>query len=156
MFDLDRIDRLILTELQKNARASFKQLSTLTGTAPSTCLERVRGLRARGVIAGFRADVSLRSLGRKLEAVIAIRFLSHARASVDPFVAYVLSLSETVALFNVTGDDDYLLHVAVADTDHLRRFVLDRLGSRPEVDHVRTLVVYQHLRKAVLEPLDDA
>src|SRR5258708_14714643 len=119
MFDLDRIDRLILTELQKNARASFKQLSTLTGAAPSTCLERVRGLRARGVIAGFCADVSLRSLGGKLEAMIAIRFQSHARASVDPFVAFVLSLSETVALFNVTVDDDYLLLLAAADPPHL-------------------------------------
>jgi DNA-binding Lrp family transcriptional regulator len=45
---------------------------------------------------------------------------------------------ETLSLFHVTGDDDFLLHVAVADTDHLRGFVLNRLLRRPEVEHVRT------------------
>lgn len=127
----------------------------LTGVAPSTCLERVRSLRARGRIRGFRAEVDLPSLGRKLQALIAIRFRTHTRDLVDPFVNYLLSLPETVGLFNVTGDDDYLLHVAVADADHLHAFVLDRLGTRPEVDHLRTALVYQHLRKQVIEPLEE-
>ncbi len=150
----DRINRVILAELQKNARISYKDLAALTGAAPSTCLERVRSLRARGIIRGFRAEVDLPRLGRKLEALIAIRFRTHARDLVDPFVGYLLSLPETLGLFNVTGDDDYLLHVAVADADQLHAFVLDRLGSRPEVDHLRTALVYKHFRKPVIEPLD--
>jgi DNA-binding Lrp family transcriptional regulator len=151
----DRIDRLILGGLQKNARLSYKQLSALTGVAPSTCLERVRRLRARGAIRGFRAEVDLPRIGRQLEALIAIRFRSHAREFVDPFLEYVLGLPETVAVFNVAGDDDYLLHVAVADTDGLHALVLDRLGTRPEIDHVRTSLIYKHLRKLVIEPLED-
>jgi DNA-binding Lrp family transcriptional regulator len=154
MTDLDRIDVLILEALQKNARTPYKELASLTGVAPSTCLERVRGLRARGVIAGFHARVDLRSLGRTIEALIAIRFRSHDRDLVDPFVEYLLELPETINLFNVAGDDDYLLHVAVADTDQLRELVLDRLGVRPEVEHVRTSLVYQHTAKPVLAPVD--
>ncbi len=61
---------------------------------------------------------------------------------------------QSPTIFSVTGEEDYLLHVAVADADHLHTFIIDRLGSRPKVDHVRTAIVYQHLRKAVLEPLD--
>jgi hypothetical protein len=61
----------------------------------------------------------------------------------------LLALSETLSLFHVTGDDDYLLLVAVASTEHLQRFVLDRLLRRPEVDRVRTLIVYQHRHKDV-------
>ncbi len=151
----DRIDRLILGELQKNARLSYKQLSAVTGVAPSTCLERVRRLRARGVISGFRAEVNLPRIGRKLEALIAIRFRSHARELVDPFVEYLLALPETVAVFNVAGDDDYLLHVAVADTDGLHALVLDRLGTRPEIDHVRTSLIYTHAHKRVIEPVEE-
>ncbi|HYX84017.1 MAG TPA: Lrp/AsnC family transcriptional regulator [Gaiellales bacterium] len=151
--EYDRIDRVILAELQKNARLSYAQLSSLTGVAPSTCLERVRRLRGRGVIRGFHADVDLPSLGRGLEALIAIRFRTHARDLVDPFVEYLLGLPETVALFNITGDDDYLLHVAVADTDHLHQLVLDRLGTRAEVDHFRTSLIYKYLQKPVIEPL---
>jgi DNA-binding Lrp family transcriptional regulator len=151
--ELDRIDRVLLDALQKNARSSYKDLAALAGVSPSTCLERVRSLQRRGVITGFRAELELPSLGRPLEALVAIRFRTHDRALVDPFVEYLLSLPETVALLNVSGDDDYLLHIAVADTEHLHAFVLDRLGVRREVEHVRTSLVYRHLRKMPLEPL---
>lgn len=151
----DRTDELILEALQQNARISYKELSGLTGAAPSTCLERVRNLRARGVIQRFRADLDLRQLGRPLEALIAIRFRSHARALVDPFVEYVLALPETLGLFNIAGPDDYLLHVAVTDTDHLRAFVLDRLGNRKEVGHLQTSLVYEHRSNPVLRPTDE-
>ena len=54
---LDRIDRALVAALQKNARISNKDLAERVGLAPSTCLERVRALRARGVLRGFHADV---------------------------------------------------------------------------------------------------
>jgi DNA-binding Lrp family transcriptional regulator len=151
----DRTDRLILEALQENARTSYKELATLTGAAPSTCLERVRSLRARGVIRGFRAEIDLRPLGRKLEALIAIRFRAHARPLVDPFVEYVLALPETLGLFNLAGPDDYLLHVAVADTAQLRTFVLDRLGNRSEIAHLQTSLVYEHRTKPVVQPIGE-
>jgi DNA-binding Lrp family transcriptional regulator len=149
----DRTDLLILEALQENARTSYKELAALTGAAPSTCLERVRSLRARGVIRGFRAEIDLRPLGRKLEALIAIRFRAHARPLVDPFVEYVLALPETLGLFNLAGPDDYLLHVAVADTAQLRTFVLDRLGNRSEIAHLQTSLVYEHRTKPVVQPI---
>jgi DNA-binding Lrp family transcriptional regulator len=149
----DRTDRLILEALQENARTSYKELSALTGAAPSTCLERVRSLRARGVIRGFRAEIDLGPLGRKLEALIAIRLRAHARPLVDPFVEYVLALPETLGLFNVAGPDDYLLHVAVADAAHLRTFVLDRLSNRKEIAHLQTSLVYEHRSKPVVQPI---
>jgi DNA-binding Lrp family transcriptional regulator len=146
MIELDRTDRLLLEALQKNARTSYKELAALTGVAPSTCLERLRRLRARGVITGFHAEIDHRALGRNLEALIAVRFRAHDRELVKPFVEHVLSQPEVITLFNVSGEDDYLLHVSVRDTDELRTFVLDQLGARPEVEHVTTSLVYEHVR----------
>jgi hypothetical protein len=42
----------------------------------------------------------------------------------------------------------------VPDTDALYAFVIDRLTERPEVADVRTSVVYEHIRRPVLEPLE--
>jgi DNA-binding Lrp family transcriptional regulator len=56
-------------------------------------------------------------------------------------------------VFVVSGSADFLLHVAVPDTDALYAFVIDRLTERPEVADVNTSVVYEHLRRPVLEPL---
>ena len=59
------------------------------------------------------------------------------------------------AVFVVSGEQDFLLHVGVKDTDALYAFVIDRLTERAEVADVNTSVVYEHIRRAVLEPLDD-
>jgi DNA-binding Lrp family transcriptional regulator len=150
---VDRTDTAILEALQKNARISYKELGALTGLAPSTCLERVRQLQRRGVIRGFRADVALEQIGRGLQALIAIRFRRHSRRLAVPFADYVLSLPETLALFNVTGPDDYLLHVAVPDMQHLRAFVLDRLGERDEIAHLHTSLIFEHQMKAAVTPI---
>jgi DNA-binding Lrp family transcriptional regulator len=39
-----------------------------TGVSPSTSLERVRALRQRGVIRGYRAEVDLKAVGRPVRA----------------------------------------------------------------------------------------
>ena len=152
---LDRTDRAIVAALQNDARLSNKDLAARIGLAPSTCLERVRALRARGVLRGFHADVDRDALGRSLEAIVAVRILPHSRPQVDSFRAAALAMPEVIELFHVTGADDFLLHVGVADTDALRDFVLDRLTVRPEVGHVESRVVYDHARRPALEPLYD-
>jgi hypothetical protein len=43
--------------------------------------------------------------------------------------------------------------LAVPGTDALHAFVIDRLTDRPEVADVNTSVVYEHIRRPVLEPL---
>jgi DNA-binding Lrp family transcriptional regulator len=153
MTDVDRTDTAILEALQKNARISYKDLGALTGLAPSTCLERVRQLRQRGVIRGFRADIDPELIGRGLQALISIRFRQHSRGLVAPFFNYVLGLPETLALFNLTGPADYLLHVAVPDTRHLQAFVVDQLGERDEIAHLQTSLIFEHQTKAAITPI---
>ena len=150
---LDRTDRALIAALQKNARISNKDLAGLVGLAPSTCLERVRALRARGVLRGFHADVDHGALGRSLEAIVAVRVRPHSRVHVDAFWEYALALPEVIEVFHVTGADDFLVHVGVADMDGLRDFVLDRLTVRPEVAHVESHLIYAQSRRPALEPL---
>jgi DNA-binding Lrp family transcriptional regulator len=152
---LDRTDRALVAALQKDARTSNKDLATLVGLAPSTCLERVRALRARGVVRGFHADVDRAALGRALEAIVAVRVRPHSRVHVDDFWEYALSLPEVIEVFHVTGADDFLVHVGLADTEALRDFVLDRLTVRPEIGHVETRLIFDQARRPVLEALYD-
>ena len=62
------------------------------------------------------------------------------------------ALPETIGVFVVSGDEDFLIHVAVADNQDLYAFVIDRLTQRPEVADVRTSVVYEHLRNPRVAP----
>ena len=75
-----------------------------------------------------------------------------SRANIDGFRSWAIELPEVVGVFVVAGAEDFLLHVAVADNEALYAFVIDRLTERPEVADVRTSVVYEHVRPAVVRP----
>jgi DNA-binding Lrp family transcriptional regulator len=141
---LDRIDFAILAVLQKNARLANNRLAELVGVAPSTCLERVRRLARIGVIRGYHCDVDPDALGVGLEAMIAVRLRRHSRDIVDSFRQYVAELAEVRSVFHVTGGDDFLVHVAVRDSDHLRDLALDSFTTRPEVDHIQTRLIFDY------------
>jgi DNA-binding Lrp family transcriptional regulator len=151
---LDRTDLAILRALQNDARISNKELAAQVRLAPSTCLERVRSLRARGVVRGYHADVAPDALGRDQQAMIAVRIRPHTREVVDAFWRHVLDQPETVAVFHVSGADDFLVHASFRDPAHLRDFLLDRVAARSEVSHLETHLIFAQERRPVLETLD--
>ncbi len=140
---LDRIDFAIMGVLQKNGRIANNRLAEAVGVAPSTCLERVRRLTRLGVIRGYHADIDPSSVGVGLEAMIAVRLRQHSRDLVDSFRDYVVELPEVRSVFHVTGGDDFLVHVAARDSDHLRDLALDSFTNRPEVDHIQTRLIFE-------------
>lgn len=145
MHPFDRIDCEILTALQKNARLSNKELAAQAGIAQSTCLERVRRMTRAGVLQGFHCRVDARALGIGLMAMIAVRLSRHSRQVVASFRQHVLELPEVVAFYHMAGANDYLLHVAVRDSDHLRDLALSAFTTRPEVAHMETALVFEHV-----------
>lgn len=147
---MDEIDTAILRELQRDARRTNRDIAAAVGISPTTALDRTRALYRRGVIRGARLDIDLASIDRPVQALIAVRIRPPSRKNIDAFRTWALKLPETVGLFVVTGNEDFLLHVAVADNDALYALVIDHLTERPEVADVRTSVVYEHVRSAVI------
>jgi DNA-binding Lrp family transcriptional regulator len=150
---MDKLDSELVRLLQQDGRRTNRELAAALSIAPSSCLERVRSLRNRGVLRGFHAEADLNALGRGLQAMIAVRVRPPTREVIEQFTAYVEQMPEVVSVFVLTGNDDFLLHVAVRDVDHLNAVVLDKLTKRRELADVRTSVVYSHRRKTVIEPV---
>ena len=74
MDSLDRrTNRLLLAELQQDARLSLAELGRRVGLSSPAVAERLQRLEQSGVITGYRADVDPRALGLSLGAVIRIR-----------------------------------------------------------------------------------
>ena len=153
MTELDALDLALLRELQDDARQTNRDLAAAVHVSPSTSSERVRALRAAGIVRGYHAEVDLPALGRRVQALTAVTIRPPSRENIEAFRDWAGGLPEIVGVFVVAGGDDFLLHVAVPDTDALYAFVIDRLTERPEVADVRTSVVYEHIRRPVLEPL---
>jgi DNA-binding Lrp family transcriptional regulator len=146
---LDAVDRHLVRLLQEDGRMANNALAAAAGIAPSTCLARVRALRRAGVIRGFHADVDPEALGRGLRAMVAVRMAAGSRATLEPFARSVAARPEVLDVYFLAGADDFLLHVAVRDSDELRRFVVERLSDRPDVASTETSLVFDHLRGSV-------
>lgn len=153
MNELDAIDLTLLRELQRNARTSNRDLAATAHVSPSTSSERTRALRAEGVIRGYHADVALEALGRQVQALVAVTIRPPTRRNIEGFRDWASSLPEVIGVFVVSGSSDFLLHAAVPDTEALYAFLIDRLTGRAEVADVNTSVVYEHIRRADLEPM---
>ena len=141
----DRIDRELLRPLERDARIPNNALAELVGIAPSTALARVRALRERGVIRGYHADIDPAATGHPLQAMISVRLQSDARSHLAEFVERVGRLPEVRDVYFLAGTDDYLLHVAAADSSALRDFVMG-LNAHPDVAGTRTSLIFDHVR----------
>jgi len=112
--ELDAHDTRILAELQADARLSMAELGRRVHLSQPAVTERVRKLEAAGIISGYRASVDLTKLGYGIRALIRV-----GRADYDRVVRLVQQTPECVNAYNVTGEDSWVLEIAVEDVAHL-------------------------------------
>ena len=131
--DLDRIDRNILNELQKDGRISNVELSKRVGLSPTPCLERVRRLERQGFIQGYTALLNPHYLDASLLVFVEITL---NRGAPDVFEQLV------------SGDFDYLLKTRVPDMSAYRKLLGETLLRLPGVNDTRTYVVMEEVKQS--------
>lgn len=142
---MDDLDRRLLELLRANARMTNQALSEALGVAPSTCLARMKALQRAGVIRRFTVDVDPGALGQTIEALISVRLRPGARQQIAAFGENLKRVPEVSQFFFVGGVDDFLIHVAARDTDHIRQFVIEHLSSNPMVAATQTSLIFDHV-----------
>lgn len=144
--ELDRYDRRILEELQKDGRISNQELADRIGLSPSPCLRRVRALEEAGLITGYRAMLDARKLGLDLMALIHISMDRHTPERFANFEKKVGALPEVLECLLVTGQDaDYQLKVVVEDMDAFQQLLLEKITRIEGVTGVHSSFVLRRV-----------
>jgi len=154
---MDAIDRRILATLQSHGRSTNVELARANDLAPSSMLDRVRRLEDRGVIRGYRAVLDPVKLGYHVAAMVMINLDRHQASGIDTFEAGVAAIPEVQACYHVTGQYDYVLHLAARDIDHLSELVKHRLAALGGVEKQETFLVLSTVKEDqgyALEPLE--
>jgi len=76
-----------------------------------------------------------------------------ARQRIVEFGEEIRALPEVVQVFFLGGSEDFIVHLAVPDSDRLRDFVLERLSANPVVATTRTSLVFDHHHRGVRLPV---
>lgn len=144
---LDEIDLDLIRLLQQNARTTNADLATAVGIAQSTCITRVRSLISRGIISGFSANVEPSKLGLGTEVLISVTLRAGARAHLSDFMQQMRERPEVIQVFFLGGSEDFIVHLAVENSDAVREFVLENLSNNATVASTRTNLVFEHFHK---------
>ncbi len=125
---LDDVDWLIIGELRRDARMSFRSLAQIVHLSPAATTARVHALESAGVITGYSATVDPNKLGRGTRALVRITATSATTRSVTAAQEIGKNHTAVREVFMLLGDSDLLFYVEAADIGELDALVTD-LGS---------------------------
>jgi Lrp/AsnC family transcriptional regulator, leucine-responsive regulatory protein len=134
----DRVDRAIVTELQRDGRIANVDLADVVRLSPSACLRRVKALESSGIIAGYHAEVDRGQAGLGLTVFIGLKVARHSRETSLLVEQAVLAIPEVVACYVVSGADDFLVEAAVPDLASYEQVLLDQILAIGPVTEARS------------------
>jgi Lrp/AsnC family transcriptional regulator, leucine-responsive regulatory protein len=151
---LDRTDRAILAELQRDGRMPNNVLADRVGLSPAPCLRRVRRLEAEGYIAGYAALLAPDRLDRGLVVYVRIRLSHQTRDAIERFEREIVAVPDVLECHAMVGDPDYMLRVAARDLDQYREWFMEHLAPLAGVDTIESQVAFRTIKSTTELPLD--
>ena len=152
---LDRIDRAILRELQREGRLSNVALARHVDLSPTPCLERVRRLERDGFITGYVALADPALLNANTVAFIQVLLTNTSTENLRAFNREMRALPEVETCHMVAGGFDYLIKIRCANMQHYQRFLGEKLAAIPLVAQTHTYVVIEEVKSQTAISLDN-
>ncbi|MBE3072878.1 MAG: Lrp/AsnC family transcriptional regulator [Acidobacteria bacterium] len=136
---LDRTDRRILQIVQRDGMLPQSAVAAKVGLSTAAVHERLKKLRAAGIIRRFVALVDATAVGATVTAFVEV-FFEHPRFE-PAFLERVVKLDEVLECHHITGEFSLLLKVRVRDMKALQHLLLRQLGGQQGVRQTRTVMV---------------
>ena len=143
--ELDNYDLKILTELQKNGRIAVADLAKKIGLSTTPCWRRVHQLQNSGIIQSYTAIINPAVFGINLDVFIEVSLDLHQAKA---FEQVILERDEIVECYAITGGQDYMLHVMVADIASYDQFLREEFIDFPGVQRVKTHLALNPIKKS--------
>lgn len=150
---LDKFDRSILSELQRDGRVSNVQLAGSVNLSESACLRRVRALEKNGLIDRYVAILNQAKAGLSGNVFVHIALHREEQSELAAFEAAVRNIPEVMECYLMTGEFDYLLRVVVSDMADFERLHNESLTRLPGVARVNSSVAIRTVTKTTELPL---
>lgn len=150
---IDRIDRRILAELQRDGRLSNSDLAREVGLSESACLRRVRALETAGYIERYAAILNLAKLGMDMSLLVRITLKSQIDRELRAFEAAVKAVPEVVECYLTTGGSDYVLRVVARSAADIERIHGQVLTKLPGVARVESSFVLREVVRTASLPV---
>lgn len=146
--ELDATDQQILECLRKDGRISNAELAARVHRSESACHRRVRRLEQAGVIEGYSAVINQAAIGKPANIFVEVTLASTGEDTLNAFEESVRACEDVVTCYFMTGDADYLLHIAAANTEDYERIYRTHLSRLPGIARIRSSIALREVRRS--------
>lgn len=137
-YEIDGLDRQILSELQKDARRPFQEIARDLEVSGGTIHVRYNKLKDAGVIRGSKLLVDPEMMGYDICAFVGINL--HNARDYKPVIKELQKMPEILEAHYTTGKYNIFLKILARSTRGLHDFLIERLQDIPQVQSTETLI----------------
>lgn len=140
---IDELDRKILKFLVWDARLSYREIARQSKLSTTTVIERLKRMKANGIITGYSANLDSKKVGYELSAIIE---LVAPKVPLMKAIEEIAELQNVYAIYHTTGDIDAIIIAKFRDVEELRKFLAD-LYNKMEIERSETRIILNTLKE---------
>lgn len=138
--DLDGFDRRLIELVRANNLEPARTLADKVGLSVSAVLRRLRRLREDRIIVADISIVNPALTGSALTMHVLVRMEEAGPHAIDRFARAIIRHPEVTGVWEVSGDDDYVVKVQVATMEEYALFTRSALAEKNGVKSFKTLI----------------
>ncbi len=142
---LEEQDRVILKELQEDAKVRLQSLVDLLGISRSSVHYRIRKLRDYGLIKGFYAAVDPQRAGYNVNTISLIR-VSHGKGLDSRLGERLSGISGIWAVYQLLGEMDFAVLSRARNRKDLDR-ILKEVRGMTGVERCNTYLILESVKE---------
>ena len=150
---LSKADRLLLSELQRDATRNQSELAELVGMSRTSCWRRIRDFEDAGLIERRVAILNPKIAGLNIQVMLLVAMTEHTDQNRQSFEQHVSLLPEVTECFSVSGERDYVLHVVVRDMDSYNEFLNSQVLKHAAVRSASSTFILRRVKYSTELPL---
>jgi len=136
-------DSELLRCLNKNGKASQRELAGLTGLALGTVSNHLKSLEKKNIIRGYLPDINPEKVGFTLTSTINLRI---AKGKIMEVQASIAKHPRVYAVYDITGEWDSLVLARFKDREEMDQFIKTVL-SQKNIERTSTSLVLNNVKE---------
>jgi Lrp/AsnC family transcriptional regulator for asnA, asnC and gidA len=146
---IDETDKKIIAVLKKHAKKTVSELSRIVRLPLTTVHNRIKKLEKEGVIRDYTVVLDYQKLGKEIAAYVLLtvdyKTLQAHGISQQGLAAQLKKLNSVEEVAMITGNQDILVKVRVANVAELNNFVTEDLRNVQGIEKTQTMLILQEI-----------
>ena len=152
---MDSIDKVILTQLQKDVTLPLSEIANRAGISKTACWNRIRKMEEENIIKSKVAILNNSKINLPIVIFLSLTVYSHTKEWIKKFSETVNKYEQIIEVYRITGHEiDYLLKIvspSIEAYDKFQQLIIKEI----EFKGMATKIVLKEIKKVNSLPLDN-